>query len=184
MIKKILKKLAKYLQSEIIENSKSTLQENDNYIKACEPKRCHSGLYNPNEYDQEISIKFKKLVIDIINICNEVEGVYVNIRDDDTYININIDELDKIKIKPNNQHYNEYCQITIIKNVGFRMESHNNISTAYIDENIFDDLFPIVKNYIKIKNDKNFEEIYSKCTQNTIIMRNNNLNLLLNNNDK
>lgn len=182
MIKKILKKLANYLHSGKTKDLESPLQENENeYLlekaSAC-ISPCHERLYNSNEYDEGISLKFKKLITDVINIC----GTAIRINIDDSEISIYIDDLNKIKTNSNTNNYHDYCQIYIIKDIGFKMESVSDISTAYKDENIFNDIYPIASNYIKVKNSKNFEEIYSKCTLNTIIMRNNNLDSLLNDN--
>lgn len=183
MIKKILKKLTNYLHSGKPKNLESPLQENENEYckeKLSENQPCRSDrLYNSNEYDQVVSLKFKKLITDIINICGDIEGVKISVNDSD--MNIHIDDLSKIKTNSNSNKC-DYCEIFILKNYGFTMRTNDDISTSYQDENIFNDIYPIASNYIKVKNSKNFEEIYSKCTLNTIIMRNNNLDSLLNDN--
>lgn len=123
------------------------------------------------ENDSEISKKFRKLVIDLIGFKN----VHINISN--SYMTILVDDLSTISSNSNINKSSEInnLEISINKN-GFRMShSYGNNRSNYLDNSIFDDLFPIVSSKLKEINAENFNNIWEKVVKESKIIRNNNL---------
>ncbi len=123
------------------------------------------------ENDPEISRKFRKLVIDLI----EFKNVHINISN--SYMNILVDDLSTISSPSNTNKSSGINNLEIsINKSGFRIShSYGNNRSNYLDSSIFDDLFPIVSNKLKEINAENFINIWEKVVKESKIIRNNNL---------
>ena len=164
MKKKDLKKIAKIITNEI-RNYNSPMAE-----KVEEHTWC--------EYDSEVSSKFKKMILSLSNYKN-------NLRFDvnDSKISITTDDLTLIKSgkASNNRLYNEenYLRVEITKE-GFNVNHGYNKRSFYKDDNMYNDLINDIKDITKRVNSDNFTEIWTDVMKESGIIRDSNLDDLLN----
>lgn len=132
--------------------------------------------YAGSEYNSDVSDKVKKL---ILNLINYKDTLLINIHDNNICIECN--NIDNIKKPQNNNHNNHipinddrFLNIQIDKN-GFHIHLGYKKRTRYKDENIFNELEPIIKKRIIEISNENFEEIYTDVLKSSGIMRDNNL---------
>ena len=163
MKKKDLKKIAKIITNEI-KNYNSPVMEKEDYIWS--------------EYDSEVSSKFKKMILSLSNYKN-------NLRFDvnDSKISITTDDLTLIKSgkASNNRLYNEenYLRVEITKE-GFNVNHGYNKRSFYKDDNMYNDLINDIKDITKRVNSDNFTEIWTDVMKESGIIRDSNLDDLLN----
>ena len=164
MKKKDLKKIAKIITDEI-RNYNSPMAEKIDEYTWC-------------EYDPEVSAKFKKMILSLSNYKN-------NLRFDvsDSRISISTEDLTLIKSgksKPN-QLYNEenYLRIEVFKD-GFSVNHGYNKRSFYKDDNMYNDLIDDIKDITKKINSDNFIEIWDDVMKESGVIRDSNLDDLLN----
>jgi hypothetical protein len=164
MKKKKLKKLAKSLYNKI-----------NTYQKELRPTR---EAVNYCDYDVEVSERFKKLVLSIIKYK---ENININVSNDT--FSISVPDISLIK-KPlqKGRLYNDdgYLEIVVNKSEGFTINYGYSKRSNYKDVDIFTDLHPIVDKRLKEINAENFGEILETLMKESGIMRDNNLEDLLN----
>lgn len=158
------KKMAAKLSNLVTDAVKSAIS-----IQSDQKKGEYLGDFCEN--DPEISKKFRKLVIDLI----EFKNVHINISN--SYMTIMVDDLSTISSPSNTNKSSGINNLEInINKSGFRMShSYGNNRSNYLDSSIFDDLFPIVSNKLKEINAENFINIWEKVVKESKIIRNNNL---------
>jgi len=170
MKSKKLKKLAKFIHEEVRNYerpSKMKIQE-----------EISNGDWS--EYDNEVSEKFKKMVLNLANYRNNI-----NINIDDNRVSISTGDITKVKtpIKRNsNTLYSDdnYVEMSLIKNMGFTINYGYRLRSNYKDENLFDELKPILVQKLKEINAENFNEIWTDLMKESGILRDNNLNEIFN----
>lgn len=160
MKKKKLKKLSKFIVSEI-----------RNGDKISKPIREHIDYC---DYDSSVSERLKSL---IINLIQYKQNIHINISD--SYFNISTNDIKKLKLPATKHTYNdeEYLEISVNLE-GFTINKGYNIRSNYKDENIFNELKPIVSERLLEINRENFNEIWESIIKDSGIIRDNNLNQL------
>lgn len=165
MKKKDLKKIAKIITEEIRNYNSPTIEKGEEYIWC--------------EYDSEVSSKFKKMILSLSNYKN-------NLRFDvnDSRISISTDDITLIKSGKtnNNRLYSEenYLRIEITKK-GFDVNHGYSKRSFYKDDNMYNDLVDDIKNITKRVNSENFTEIWTDVMKESGVIRDSNLDDLLNN---
>lgn len=164
MKKKDLKKIAKIITEEI-RNYNSPMVEKVEEYTWC-------------EYDSEVSNKFKKMILSLSSYKN-------NLRFDvnDNRICITADDLTLIKGGKlgSNRLYNEenYLRIEVLKD-GFNVNHGYNKRSFYKDDNMYNDLIDDIKDISKKINSDNFTEIWTDVMKESGVIRDSNLDDLLN----
>lgn len=167
---KKLKKLAKHIHQEI--------RNYERPIKMKIQEEASNGDWS--EYDSEVSEKFKKMVLNLVNYKNNI-----NINVDSQRISISTGDITKVKtpIKKNsNTLYSDdnYVEMSLVKNLGFSVNYGFRLKSNYKDENLFDELQPILVQKLKEINADNFNEIWSELMRESGILRDNNLDEIFN----
>jgi len=128
------------------------------------------------DYNEEISERFKSLVLNIINYRNNL-----NINITSERITISCDSVKNIKgVKSNYINGDEdYLEITIRKGVGFWLNNGYKLRSNYKDDNIYDELLPVISEKLKEINSDNFDQVWSKIMKESGIIRDNNLDEIL-----
>lgn len=164
MKKKDLKKIAKIITEEI-RNYNSPMAEKVEEYTWC-------------EYDSEVSNKFKKMILSLSNYKN-------NLRFDvnDSRISISTEDITLIKSgrSKSNQLYNEenYLRIEVVKD-GFSVNHGYNKRSFYKDDSMYNDLIDDIKDITKKINSDNFTEIWTDVMKESGVIRDSNLDDLLN----
>lgn len=158
------KKLSKIIQLTIDE------LRGPSVTKASEPYNNH----DISEYDPTISDKFRKM---FENILNYRENININI--DDNRISISCDDAKKLKTKSMSYSDNNFLEIVIAKNFGFNINYGYRKRANYRDENMYNELKELVSKRIKEENFKNFEELWTEVMSDTGLLRDHNLQNLL-----
>jgi hypothetical protein len=158
MKKKDLKKITKLIMEQF-ENRKESLRSEEEYRA---------------EYDSDVSDKVKKL---ILNIIKYKENININIREEQ--FNIYINDFKSIK----NQNMNgkisdDNCLEMSIDKLGFYINLGYKKRSRYKDENLFNELLPLIRKRNKEINNENFDEIWSEIMIGSGIIRDNNLDEL------
>lgn len=164
MKNKNLRKIAKIISEEI---------RNASYPSPDKESETHQLC----EYDSEVSSKFKKMILSLSNYKN-------NLRIDVNDYNICIVSDDITSIKVNNKSsklYNEenYLRIEINKK-GFSLNHGYNKRSFYKDNNMYNDLIDDIKEITKKINSDNFSEIWNDVMKVSGVIRDSNLDDLLN----
>jgi hypothetical protein len=164
MKKKKLKKLAKSLYKEI-----------NNLQKDLRPIR---EAINYCNYDSKVSERFKNLVLCIIEYK---ENININVYNDVFSISVPDASLIKKPLQKSRLHSDDnYLEIIVNKSEGFSINYGYTKRSNYKDVNIFSELHPIVDKRLKEINAENFGEILETLMKESGIMRDNNLEQLLN----
>jgi len=133
------------------------------------------------EYDSEVSDKMKKFIINVIKYKENL-----NISISEKYINIATNDIKNIKKSHSNSNGNgklysasdeNYLEISIDEK-GFYLNYGYRKRSRYTDEEIFNELLPLVKQRNKEINSENFNEIWEEVMVESGIMRDNNLDEL------
>ena len=171
MKSKKLKKLAKLFHEEI-----------RNYERESRPMKMAEEISGGDwsEYDPEVSDKFKKMVLNLATYKNNI-----NINVDGNRVAISTGDITKVKtpIKRNsNALYNEdnYVEMSLHKNLGFSINYGYRLRTNYKDEKLFDEIQPILVQRLKEINADNFNEIWTELMRESGVLRDNNLDDILN----
>lgn len=132
------------------------------------------------EYDASVSEKFKKMVMDLIEYKNTI-----NISISTSSINISVDSLKNISSNPNSSgptsklsSGSDNLDLSINKK-GFKINHGYRNMSSYNDDKIFDELYPIISERVKQINADNFNVIWEKIIKESKIIRNNNLDQIL-----
>jgi hypothetical protein len=171
MKSKKLKKLAKLFHEEI-----------RNYEKKSRPMKMVEEVSGGDwsEYDPEVSEKFKKMVLNLANYKNNI-----NINIDSNRVSIStadISNIKKIMKRSSNTLYNEdnYVEMSLQKGLGFSINYGYKLRTNYKDEKLFDEIQPILVQRLKEINADNFNEIWTELMRESGVLRDNNLDDILN----
>jgi hypothetical protein len=171
MKSKKIKKIAKLIHEEF-----------RNYERESRPMKMSEEISNGDwsEYDPEVSEKFKKMVLNLANYKNNI-----NINIDSNRISINTGDITTIK-KPikrsSNTIYSDdhYVEMSLMKNLGFSINYGYKVRSNYKDEKLFDEIQPVLVQRLKEINADNFNEIWSDLMKESGILRDSNLDDILN----
>lgn len=167
---KKLKKLAKLIHEEV-----------RNYDMKSRPMKMSEEISNGDwsDYDSEVSEKFKTM---ILNLANYKDNININV---DTHrISISTGDITKVKSPVNrksNANYNDdnYVEMSLHKGLGFSVNYGYKLRTNYKDEKLFDELKPILVQRLKEVNADNFNEIWNELMRESGLLRDNNLDNIL-----
>jgi hypothetical protein len=127
-----------------------------------------------SEYDPTISDKFRKMVE---NILNYRENININI--DENRILISCENAKNLKSKSMTYNDDNFLEMTITKNLGFNINYGYRKRSNYKDEKIYDELLESVISRIKKENFKNFENLWTQIMTDSGLLRDHNLENLL-----
>lgn len=171
MKSKKLKKLAKLFHEEV-----------RNYERESRPMKMVEEISGGDwsEYDPEVSEKFKKMVLNLATYKNNI-----NINVDGNRVSISVGDITSVKtpIKRNsNAIYNEdnYVEMSLHKSLGFSINYGYRLRSNYKDEKLFDEIQPILVQRLKEINADNFNEIWTELMRESGVLRDNNLDDILN----
>ena len=159
-----LKKLAKLLHQQVRD-----------YDRISRPTR---EKINYNDFDPEVSERVKNLILTIIKYKDNI-----HISSSDEYFSVSSSDATQIKkprIKGHSHSDDNYLEIGVQKGEGFTINYGYSRRSNYYDINLFDDLNLIIKERLKEINAQNFSEICEGLMKDSGIMRDNNLEDLLN----
>lgn len=169
MKKKEVKKIAKQIFKQI------RLQKESDMIGKVDVRE----NYEFSEYDSEVSNRFKRMIIQLIEYSDNLR---ININPE--VISISISDINQLKSKNSSKKLNDdgYLEISILKNTGFSISRGYNKRSNYKDTNIFDDLESLVKDRLRVINKENFNDIWNTIMVDSGLIRDNNLLDILENN--
>lgn len=129
------------------------------------------------EYDSEVSDKLKKF---ILNVLQYKENLSINISE--KHFAISTNDIKNIK-KSNSNHNGKLCSDDnyleiFVDEKGFYLNYGYRKRSRYTDDEIFNELLPLVKQRNKEINSENFNEIWEEVMIESGIMRDNNLDEL------
>jgi hypothetical protein len=134
------------------------------------------------EYDSEVSDKLKKF---ILNVIQYKENISITVSE--KHFTISTNDIKNIKKSNSNNHSNSinkysgsdenYLEI-FVDDKGFYLNYGYRKRSRYTDEEIFNELLPLVKKRNKEINSENFNEIWEEVMIESGIMRDNNLDEL------
>lgn len=133
---------------------------------------------NKCEYDSEVSDKFKKMVL---NLINYKENMNINVSTE--RITISTHDIYSIKNKSVNKLNREEdnLEILIKKGSGFEICRGYRTRTSYQDTTVYDELVDEVKISLKQLNSENFHGIWSEVMKESGVLRDSNLNEMFGN---
>jgi hypothetical protein len=171
MKSKKIKKIAKLIHEEC-----------RNYDRELRPMKSSEEISNGDwsEYDSEVSEKFKKMVLNLANYKNNI-----NINIDSHRVTISTSDITTIKSplkRKSNTIYNDdnYVELSLHKGLGFSLNYGYKLRSNYKDEKLFDELQPILVQKLKEINADNFNEIWSELMKESGVLRDSNLDDILN----
>ena len=189
MKKKKINKISKKIFDQISENytisQKKKPVNESKYYGAVEPTPMVEEEYIC-EYDEEISIKFKKLFNNIIKYPENIKLTHTI-----SYINIEIANIKYIKKSPTPSNNGtiklssgeEQLSIYIFKDKCFTITQGYSKQTKYVDVNMYNELIDITKDKVKEINANNFNIIWENISRESGILRDSNLDEILSNVD-
>jgi uncharacterized protein (UPF0210 family) len=158
--------------------SKLFIEEFRNYDRSLRPMKEETSSGDWSEYDQEVSEKFKKMVL---NLANYKNNIHINI--DSNRVSISTNDITRVKTSSNkNSVYNDdnYVEMSLHKDLGFSVNYGYKLKSNYKDKKLFDELQPILTQRLKEINADNFNEIWSDLMKESGILRDSNLDDILN----
>jgi hypothetical protein len=169
MKSKKIKKIAKLIHEEFINQER----------KSRVPKSEEVSNGDWSEYDSEVSDKFKKMVLNLSNYKNNI-----NISIDSNRLSISTGDITNVKMPMKRSSaplYNDdhYVEMSLVKNLGFSVNYGYKVRSNYKDEKLFDELKPILVQKLKEINSDNFNDIWSELMRDSGILRDSNLNDIL-----
>ncbi len=183
-IKKISKNILKEINKSYILKKKRSTQDNYSNLpvnSAADP--AYGGTdFTIGEYNKEVSLKFKKLFNNIIKYPD-------NIRVNYTLDTITIDVANSKLLKKQHQNTNtgtfaatglESVNIYILKGGFFSITQGYSKFSKYVDVDMYNDLIEITKNTMIQSNIDNFDSIYDSISIESGIIRDSNLDEILN----
>jgi len=171
MKSKKLKKLAKLFHEEV-----------RNHERELRPLKISEEVSGGDwsEYDPEVSEKFKKMVLNLATYKNNI-----NINVDSNRVSISVGDITSVKTpikRSSNVLYSEenYVEMSLYKDLGFSINYGYKLRTNYKDEKLFSELQPILVQKLKEINADNFNEIWTELMRESGVLRDNNLDDILN----
>lgn len=171
MKSKKLKKLAKLFHEEV-----------RNHERELRPLKISEEVSGGDwsDYDPEVSEKFKKMVLNLATYKNNI-----NINVDSNRVSISVGDITSVKTpikRSSNVLYSEenYVEMSLYKDLGFSINYGYKLRTNYKDEKLFSELQPILVQKLKEINADNFNEIWTELMRESGILRDNNLDDILN----
>jgi predicted DNA binding CopG/RHH family protein len=170
MKSKKIKKMAKLIHEEF-----------RNYERESRPMKISEEISGGDwsEYDSEVSEKFKKMVL---NLATYKNNIHINI--DSGRVSISTNDITSVKNTRRNQNvpYSEenYVEMSLHKGLGFSINYGYRLRTNYKDEKLFDEIQPILVQKLKQINADNFNEIWTELMRESGVLRDNNLDDILN----
>jgi hypothetical protein len=173
------KKLNKIIKKIVLVNTPNLLsiikKDNERNYKV---KSVERDLDDWLECDIDNSDKFHEMVV---NLLNYKEGL--NIRISNNSMSLTTGDIKNIKTvgKASSKITNDdvYLEIEIIKNTGFIINQGYSKRTSCKDDKIFDTLLPIIKKVMLDKNKENFNYIWNEIMIESGIIRDINLQKLI-----
>ena len=166
MKKKDLKKIVKMITDEIRNYNSPMAENNEEYIWC--------------EYDPEVSDKFKKMILSLSNYKNNLR---LDVSDDRICMTTDdITSIKKSKTPSNNTRVysdDNYLRVEVTKK-GFSLDQGFKKRSYYKDDNMYNDLIDDIKEVSKKVNSDNFSEIWDDVMKESGIIRDSNLEDLLN----
>lgn len=167
------------------------ISENYTIVRKKKPTEYYTGAVEPTpsmeeeyicEYDEEVSLKFKKLFNNIIKYPENIKITHAS-----TYINIEIGNIKYIKKSPTPSSNGtvklssgeEQLSIYIFKDKCFSITQGYSKQTKYTDVNMYNELIDIVKDKVKEINANNFNTIWENISRESGILRDSNLDEIL-----
>ena len=132
------------------------------------------------DYNEEISDRFKNLVLNIINYRNNL-----NINITSERITISCDSVKDIKSAKSTKTLNsddDYLEISIRKNIGFWLNNGYKLRSNYKDKDMYGELLPKISEKLREINSDNFDQVWSKIMKESGIIRDSNLDEILKDN--
>lgn len=125
-----------------------------------------------SDYDPDVSDKFKKMVLQIIQYK---ENLRINITDSN--ISIYINDIKNLKSNYSSKLSSEedYLEISIIKDIGYSISKGYRKSSQFRDKDIFNQLESLVKDRLSKINKENFNDIWENIMLESGLVRDNNL---------
>lgn len=171
MKSKKLKKLAKKIHDEVSRCEK--LKRENDCAKISESHYTEDW----SNYDVDVSEKFKKMVI---NLANYKNNIHVSIDNNRIYISTGDVKTIKTGTKSKTLSNEEnYLELSIYKNSGFTLNYGYKFKSNYKDIKIYDELFQIVSEKLREINASNFDEAWCNLMKDSGVLRDNNINDLL-----
>lgn len=171
MNSKKIKKMAKLIHEEFRNYDKKELS----------PLKSEVSNGEWSEYDPEVSEKFKKMVL---NLANYKNNIHISI--DSNRVGISTSDITTVKNSirktSGNMVYSDdnYVEMSLHKGLGFSINYGYKLRSNYKDENLFNELQPILVQRLKEINADNFNEIWSDLMKESGILRDSNLDDILN----
>ncbi len=171
MKSKKIKKIAKLIHEEFRNYDKKELSTLKSEVS--------NGEWS--EYDPEVSEKFKKMVL---NLANYKNNIHISI--DSNRVGISTSDITTVKNPTrktsSNMVYSDdnYVEMSLYKDLGFSVNYGYKLRSNYKDEKLFDELQPILVQRLKEINASNFNEIWSDLMKESGILRDSNLDDILN----
>jgi hypothetical protein len=124
------------------------------------------------EYDPEVSDKFKKMFLQIIDYK---ENLRINISESN--ISVSIQDVKNLKSKSKSKLNSDedYLEISIIKNRGYSILKGYDKRSQFKDRDMFNQLEALVKDRLSILNRENFNDIWENIMLESGLVRDNNL---------
>lgn len=125
-----------------------------------------------SEYDPDVSDKFKKMFLQIIEYK---ENLRINITDSN--ISIYIQDIKNLKSNYSSKLNSEedYLEISIIKDIGYSISKGYRKNSQFRDKDIFNQLESLVKDRLSKINKENFNDIWENIMLESGLVRDNNL---------
>jgi hypothetical protein len=132
------------------------------------------------DYNPEVSEKFKKM---ILNLANYKNNIHINI--DNNRVSISTSDITTIKnpkqsksqLSLSSSKYSEedYVEMSLMKDVGFSINYGYRLRSNYKDQNLFNEIQPILIQKLQEINSDNFNEIWTDLMRGSGILRDINL---------
>jgi hypothetical protein len=159
MKSKNIKKIAKELYKQIRLEKEEPVKAKYDYSDWC-------------EYDPEVSDKFKKMFLQIIDYKDNLR---INISESN--ISVSIQDVKNLKSKHKSKLNSDedYLEISITKDRGYSIIKGYDKRSQFKDKDIFSQLEGIVKDRLSILNRENFNDIWENIMLESGLVRDNNL---------
>ncbi len=129
-----------------------------------------------SDYDEEVSSKFRKMFLSLLE-----HRTNIRLETNDSLISITSEDVTSIKKSQKSKLYTEenYLRLDITK-FGFKINRGFKHLSSFRDDHIYDDLIDIVKKFQQKYNSEVFNYVWSEIMKDSGIVRDNNLDDLLN----
>lgn len=161
MKNKEIKKIAKQIYKQIE-------LEREQPIKA----KAEANHGDWSEYDPDVSDKFKKMVLQIMEYKESLRIGLTN-----SNISIYIQDIKNLKSNYSSKLNSEedYLEISIIKDIGYSISKGYRKNSQFKDKDIFNQLESLIKDRLSKINKENFNDIWENIMLESGLVRDNNL---------